>query len=61
MFFTETELKTFSNLRLAGCAVAVITPEELRGSPAKQVEELMTVRAWDAIETLGEEEEDDSD
>jgi hypothetical protein len=44
---------TVSELRDSGYAVAVFTPDELRGAEPDEVADIMVERGWNAIDTLG--------
>jgi len=50
-------LKHTRALRDMGCAVAVFTPEELRGADPDTVEDLMVQRGNEAIDYLADDEE----
>lgn len=41
-----------AELRKMGCAVAIFTPEELRGADPEIVEDRIIERGWDVIEIL---------
>ena len=51
-------LKHTRALRDLGCAVAVFTPEELRGAPAEGVESRMIEKGSEAIDYLADDEAD---
>ena len=50
-------LKHMRALRDLGCAVAVFTPEELRGAAAEDVESRMIEEGAEAIDYLADDEE----
>ncbi len=52
-------LKHTKALRDMGCAVAVFTPEELRGADPDNVEDLMIQRGSEAIDYLADDEVDE--
>lgn len=52
-------LKHTRALRDLGCAVAVFTPEELRGAPAEDVESRMIEEGAEAIDYLADDDEVD--
>lgn len=53
-------LKHTRALRDLGCAVAVFTPEELRGADPDDVEDHMIQRGSEAIDYLADDEEDEA-
>lgn len=48
---------TVDELRLNGYAVVVFNPTELSGADPVTIQDLMTERGWNAIETLKEQNE----
>lgn len=48
-------------LRRMGCAVAVMTPDDLRGADVESVEQGMILKAWDVIEQQVGPPDDDGD
>ena len=50
---------TIIDLRLAGYAVAIFSPEELRDAPQANVELAMVDGGFNAIDALGRNEEED--
>lgn len=56
---TEQELNMLRQLRNKGYAVAVWTPEELRGVDPSDVEDVMIERAADFIDVMATGEEDE--
>jgi hypothetical protein len=49
-----------AKMRRMGCAVVVLTYDELQGADSSQIEEIMLDRGMAAIETLADDEEDKS-
>lgn len=49
----NVENMTVRQLWDKGYAVAIFTPEELRGADAGEVADIMVERGWNAIDTLG--------
>jgi hypothetical protein len=49
---TPEQIDAIDELRAAGFAVTVMTPDELDGASPSKVEDLMWERAWNAVGTL---------
>lgn len=50
---TPSQQQAIGELRDAGFAIAIFTPDELREAPPERVEDLMVERGWNAINDLG--------